>query len=380
MLNNYKSLSLLGKGSFSKVYKAINTENNEMCAIKVINIEYLDRYKNRIVAELNIIKKLNHENVLKFKEIIKCKNNICMICELCDTTLSKIMDNSMTEKEIHNIFFQIMDGIKYLYDNKIFHRDIKPDNILMKNDKIKIADFGFAKEIDKTDVLSNTLCGTPVYMAPEIILGEAYNTKSDIWSLGVILYQLMYKKHPYGEIKNYLSLIKIYNEKRKIIFNTNYSELLIDLVSKMLIQNPINRISWQDLFSHEWLYKAIVEINIENSIDFDAEFDTITNNMDMTISNSNLTDDIFNSATVSNNLETFVSIKSQPINISNMNNENNIKIANSDVQIIEDHFSPKIMHMSDKLLMESDNKINSKKKENFNFMNLLKDPFKYFSL
>lgn len=260
----YNEVKEIGKGSFSIVYRAINIKTKKPVAIKKIPIRFLDKYNDRILAELEIISKLKHVNILEFNEIYQSKNNIYISSELCDYTLTKIINTRLSEQDIFNIYTQIINGMKYLYDRKIFHRDIKPENILVKDDIIKIADFGFAKRVEDHNNVMETICGSPLYMAPEIILNKPYTNKSDIWSLGIILYQMMYKTHPFGNVYSVVQLIKNFDSKTKINYpGKNYSEELIDFVTQMLIYDPNNRISWEKLFNHCWLVKKI-QINVTN--------------------------------------------------------------------------------------------------------------------
>ena len=255
MLNDYINATEIGRGSFSKVYSAKHKITGDLVAIKKIRMDVFNQYRIRMMAELDIIRKLKHNHILAFHGIYQSKNNIYILSELCDGTLSTYIESNNTEKEIHDIYKQIIEGIKYLYENKIYHRDIKPENILLKDKVVKIADFGFAKEtnMNENTKMSNTICGSPSYMAPELILDSPKNGKSDIWSLGVILYQMMYNRHPAGEIKNYVQLYNFYSMKKNIIFKDTYSESLNRLVKNMLDYNIDTRISWKDLFSNEWL-------------------------------------------------------------------------------------------------------------------------------
>ena len=274
MLNDYEQKREIGRGSFSTVVSAVHKITGEMVAVKKIKLEIFDKYKGRILAELDIIRKLKHENVLKFYEIYQSKNHIYILSELCDGTLTKLINKTMSEQQIFDIYKQIMNGIKYLYDNKIFHRDIKPENILIKDNIIKIADFGFAKEIKNYNNLMDTICGSPLYMAPEIVLNKPYNSKSDIWSLGIILYFMMYKKHPYGEVKSILHLLENYKSKTKILCpKQDFSYDLINLTSQMLIYEPNDRISWENLFDHNWLNRKIPISIIDQSMSTDIVFD-----------------------------------------------------------------------------------------------------------
>ena len=431
MLHDYKIICNIGKGSFSTVYKAQHKISQENIAIKVISLKLLEKYKERILAELSIIKKLDHDNILSFKEIYQSTNNIYILSELCDGTLTKIIKTFyMSENEIHKVFKQIIQGIKYLYDNKIFHRDIKPDNILIKDDKIKIADFGFAKEIDKYNLVMNTLCGSPLYMAPEIILNKPYDINSDIWSLGIILYEMMYKKHPYNDVNSILKLINNFNSNISISFpNLNYSKELLSLVSNMLIQNPKNRMEWEILFEHEWLNKRVAD-SFSNTIILGtvgteiSEFDLLFGNNSSTKSESDsilgdsqkISNSKNNSKSVDPPVNQFNYTKSEPINIvkSNSSRESResyeiprtesykLKIGSHDVEIKEDYFYNAVNAVDGKDVMNTAREVNTTNKSTSNithtissdpypkkeilntnkntFFSFIKNPFEYFSL
>lgn len=132
------------------------------------------------------------------------------------------------------MFLQIKSAYEELYANKILHRDLKPSNILFHDGKIKLADFGFCKQLLKEEDIGNSIIGTPAYMAPEIIQGHTYDYRADLWSLGIILYQMVYGFLPY-EDKGMARLGKlIKNTKLKFPLTRNASEGLINLIKKLL--------------------------------------------------------------------------------------------------------------------------------------------------
>ena len=129
------------------------------------------------------------------------------------------------------IFTNILEGLEHLHNNRILHRDIKPQNILIHNDNIKISDFGFAESFEKSELIT-TFCGSQLYMAPEILKDRKYSSESDIWSLGVLLYELLTKEHPY-----YCDTKKeLWDMAKKSNFTINFNK--IDNLSKRnLIKN-----------------------------------------------------------------------------------------------------------------------------------------------
>ena len=160
------------------------------------------------------MEKLDHKNIVKLYDKIDTDKHIFLIMELCDNDLnSYIKNNKLSEDIIKNIMKQLIEVLKYIMDNNIVHRDLKPHNILINNDyTLKLADFGFAKEFKET-LLTDTVCGSPLYMAPEILNHHKYNIKSDLWSVGVILYEMVMKEHPFKAL-NITDLTNIINKNQ----------------------------------------------------------------------------------------------------------------------------------------------------------------------
>ena len=210
IIKDYIASKRIGKGSFSNIYKGYSTKKNKEYAIKEVFIDKKNN-KSNVKREFLVLKKLNHPNIVKLHDLIVDTNynNIYFVFDYYSKgDLAKFLDNKpLKEKFCKKYIKQLSDGLKYLLDKDILHRDLKPQNILLTNEyNIKITDFGFARKINK-DVLLNTLCGSPMYMAPEIINKQDYNYKSDLWSVGVILYQMFYGTVPFN-VNNFVQLIK----------------------------------------------------------------------------------------------------------------------------------------------------------------------------
>ena len=143
--------------------------------------------------------------------------------------------------------------MKYLISKNIIHRDLKPQNILVfDNNIIKIADFGFARHFDKFNV-AETLCGSPLYMSPEIIKYKKYSIKTDLWSIGIILYEMLMGEPPYNAKTHYLLIKKIDKKSVKIPISRNLSNNCINLLQRLLKKESKNRISWDNFFNHPWI-------------------------------------------------------------------------------------------------------------------------------
>ena len=196
----YKFIEELGKGGFGKVNKVLNLSNNKYYAMKVIPIKGETEKKiQSLEKEAEILSKFNCDNIVKYYGSSKDDDNIYILMEYCDgDNLRNFIDKNIKdqtliqEDTLKNIVKQICKGIKEIHDKKIVHRDLKPENIFInKNMNIKIGDFGISKQFDsyKTHITKYRL-GTEYYIAPEIIKERIYNNKSDIWSLGCIIYEL----------------------------------------------------------------------------------------------------------------------------------------------------------------------------------------------
>ncbi len=267
----------IGYGSFSIIYKGYKiTDPSKLLAIKritkIIDMKYFHN-------EVELMKKLDHPNILKLFDVVKTNGAIYLILEYCNSgDLSGYIQNDKTHSNDYKYFQQIFLGLEYLYKNKILHRDIKPHNILIKDGIIKISDFGFAKAFEKNELIT-TFCGSPLYMAPEIIKDKEYNLKSDIWSLGVIIFELFTKKHPYYVDSKQLLWMKIKNG-----IQINYSDIksfeIIDILKNMLVDDPVKRSDWDVIFRQ---FKMIDINDLESGSDmgeemiFDMEYDVSHN-------------------------------------------------------------------------------------------------------
>jgi serine/threonine protein kinase len=139
-----------------------------------------------------------------------------------------------------------LEAFQVLNKYNIMHRDMKPDNIFFHNGVIKLGDFGFCKNLNSADEMTKTMLGSPIYMAPEVLKGEIYSNKADIWSLGVVLYEMIYGMCPF-QSNSIANLIEVLNSK-ELHFPGPISPFLKTLISRMLTKDPVRRISWMELF------------------------------------------------------------------------------------------------------------------------------------
>jgi serine/threonine protein kinase len=269
-INDYEIYNdrLLGEGSFSFVYLGRyigqhkkNIKNNTTVAIKILKSSKLiimPKIKDEIKI-MKIIKNDPHPNIVGCHDIIEKNDMIYIILEYCDSgNLKDIIRRPIKEKYVQFYFSQLKNGLKYLEKYNILHRDIKPKNILLTNNKkiLKIADFGFSTE-HSNNILHETICGSPLYMAPEIIEKTAYNNQIDLWSIGMILYEMLYGEHPFEECRSITELRNLINKNIKIPpsdnLNMDISNECISLLKKLLQKDVNIRINWGDFFDHPWL-------------------------------------------------------------------------------------------------------------------------------
>lgn len=197
----------LGKGSFGSVSRATRKGANFECAIKVINKDSLNSnpmLPKLMMSELTILRKCSHPNIMNVNEILEDNDNFYIVTELLEggELFDRLIEaKSFSEPQTAAILKQVLLAINYMHQKNITHRDLKPENILLESaDKdrldIKISDFGFSCFFDPKEGL-NLVLGSPLYMAPEIIGGQKYNEKVDIWSIGVISFMLLTGRNPF---------------------------------------------------------------------------------------------------------------------------------------------------------------------------------------
>lgn len=249
----------IGFGSYSKVYKAIDNLTNELVAIKKITKSRIsNNLIQRFIREIEILKTIQHPNVIQYKNSFVTDKYIYIITEYCDGgSLKELIEKKLEEGDVQALVYQLVKGLHYLDSINILHRDIKPDNLLLtKNNILKIIDFGFSYQNKIGDELYGTICGTPIYMSPELLSGKPYSKKSDIWSLGIISYELFHSKNPYGKPRNIQELM--YNIKNcKILFKANISNEFLDFLNKTIVINVNERLDFNEVLKHPWFKNPI---------------------------------------------------------------------------------------------------------------------------
>jgi len=285
----------IGSGSFSHVYlgKCKNAAiikkyslEEKFVAIKKIEIKKLSSSTKHIVStEIEIMRSIcadPHPNIVQCYDIIENIANKCayIVMEYCDSgDLASLIKKPIKEKFVQFYFSQLTNGLRYLFDHNIIHRDIKPLNILLTNNKkiLKIADFGFAKRKIENS-LYDTICGSPLYMAPEIVSRQLYNEQTDLWSVGIILYEMLFGVNPFNNCKRMVDLIESINDEIEIppssTINIDVSEECLVFLRLLLQKDVRRRITLDDYFEHSWVNKY--KYNTTSSTEYSSQLNLMS--------------------------------------------------------------------------------------------------------
>ena len=272
--NYYEILKKIGGGGFGDIYEAKDKNTNEKKALKIID---KDRMKSKLMIlknNINVSEYLNeitcmknlegknqdNKNTVKFYEYFDNEKEFIIVMELCDENLVKHIANRgpFNKEEIYELLTQLNNSFKNMKEKKITHRDLKPQNILIKNENkkkiYKLSDYGLSKQLIHLNQELTTMVGTALFKAPEIMEGKKFNYKCDLWSLGVIIYLLLFKKYPYNGRSETIILEDIKKKGQKELFKSEDNEL-DDLIRKLLVKDPEKRISWEEYFEHPFFKK-----------------------------------------------------------------------------------------------------------------------------
>ncbi|KAK9805401.1 hypothetical protein WJX73_001324 [Symbiochloris irregularis] len=192
-MNRYKILKQLGDGTYGSVWKAINNQTNDVVAIKKMKRKFYSWEECMALREVRSLRKLNHPSVIKLREVIRENDELFFVFEFMECNLYQLMKERtslMSEQRIRNWAFQILEGLAHIHKLGYFHRDMKPENLLVSKDTIKIADFGLAREIRSRPPYTEYV-STRWYRAPEVLLRSAlYSAPIDMFAVGAILAEL----------------------------------------------------------------------------------------------------------------------------------------------------------------------------------------------
>ncbi len=288
-LSYYKLLKLIGTGSFGKVLLAECILTGKLVAIKAFDKEYLkDPYsKNKVTREIYLQRNISHENVIRLFEVFYNETHLFIVMEYaCNGDLLHYLKSKkrLSEAEARKLFRQIVYGLAHIHCRSILHRDIKLDNLLLDEDmSVKICDFGVSRIIGKCQLIKEQ-CGTPAYLAPEIIINKGYSGyNSDIWSLGIVLYAMLCGTVPYrgNSLQELIDDIRA----KEILYPPFISKESKDLISKLIVVDPYKRMCIADILKHPWFLGNSLPFNEENAIVVKEEFDDKSDISEIKLSN-----------------------------------------------------------------------------------------------
>ncbi|XP_016919929.1 serine/threonine-protein kinase fused isoform X2 [Apis cerana] len=259
-MEKYEVLKQVGEGSFGQVYKAKKRSDGEIVAFKVI------RKRGRSFKELKslrqeceIQRRLHHPNIVQMLDSFETENEIVVVTEYADKELYEILGKAgrLSEQRAQVIACDLVSALYYLHSNRVLHRDLKPQNVLLESNGVaKLCDFGFARSMSTGTHVLTSIKGTPLYMAPELIEERPYDYNADLWSLGCIVYELVVGSPPFQttSILHLIRLIRFEAIKWPDYISQNCKQFLQGLLQK----DPSQRLTWPALLDHPFVKNRLV--------------------------------------------------------------------------------------------------------------------------
>jgi len=271
--DKYDLKDVLGTGAFSQVRLAESKEDGHMHAIKIIDKKALRGKEDSLENEIRVLKRLDHKNVVKLLEAYESRTCVYLVMEL--VTGGELFDRivekgSYSEKDAADLIKQVLSAVAYMHEEGVVHRDLKPENLLYyspdADSKIMISDFGLSK-MEESGVMA-TACGTPGYVAPEVLAQKPYGKAVDVWSIGVISYILLCGYPPFYDENDANLFAQIL--KGEFEFDSPYwddiSEEAKDFIRSLMCVNVENRLTCQNALEHCWITGKQSERNIHATV------------------------------------------------------------------------------------------------------------------
>lgn len=257
-MENYHILERIGEGSFGKVYRGRRKYSGLIVALKFVTKQGKSaRDLENLRQEINILRRLNHCNIIAMMDSFETEGEFCMVTEYAQGELFQVLEDehSLPEEEIRTIAIQLIQALHVLHSNRIIHRDMKPQNILIgSKQQIKLCDFGFARAIAHDTSLLRSIKGTPLYMAPELVQEKPYNYTVDLWSLGVILYELATGRPPFYTDR-IVSLIQMI-VRDDVAYPSAMSAEFQTFLKGLLNKDPAQRLKWPEILQHPFIQET----------------------------------------------------------------------------------------------------------------------------
>ncbi|KAI3467883.1 hypothetical protein Pfo_024546 [Paulownia fortunei] len=260
--NKYMLGDEIGKGAYGRVYKGLDLENGDFVAIKQVSLENIAQEDlNIIMQEIDLLKNLNHKNIVKYLGSLKTKTHLHIILEYVENgSLANIVKPNkfgpFPESLVAVYIAQVLEGLVYLHEQGVIHRDIKGANILTtKEGLVKLADFGVATKLNEADVNTHSVVGTPYWMAPEVIEMSGVCAASDIWSVGCTVIELLTCVPPYYDLQPMPALFRIVQDEHPPIPDS-LSPAITDFLRQCFKKDARQRPDAKTLLSHPWILNS----------------------------------------------------------------------------------------------------------------------------
>ena len=262
----YERGKFLGKGGFAKCYEMKRVDTGKIFAAKVFDKKGLSngRSRKKLINEIKLHKKLHHLNIVNFEHFFEDKENVYILLELCSNqTLNEMVKRRkrLKEIEVQCYSLQIIRALKYIHNHRIIHRDLKLGNLFLTSKlELKLGDFGLAAKLEYDGQKRKTVCGTPNYIAPEILEkknGHSYEV--DIWSLGVVMYTMLFGRPPFETADVKLTYKRIKMNSYKFPENIKVDETAKKLIESILVLDPAKRPSLDEIAQHDFfkIYQTV---------------------------------------------------------------------------------------------------------------------------
>ena len=271
----FQIIEKLGQGNYGSVYKVLDKKTGQILAAKIATLcGNIESFKK----EINVLKQCNSPYILEYFGSYIKNDSIWIIIEYCDggsvLDLMRITERNLTEEQIASIITMVLNGLSFLHEQKKIHRDIKAGNILLTREGFaKLGDFGVSAQLMHSFSKKVSKIGTPYWMSPEVISQNNYDSKCDIWSLGITCIEMAEGEPPYSEVRTFLVMKKIISSPPKGLTKPQlWSSEFNDFVSKCLTFDPVKRPSAKELLKHKFIIKnnkgnGLIEELINNSLD-----------------------------------------------------------------------------------------------------------------
>ncbi|KAL6499917.1 CBL-interacting protein kinase 18 [Orobanche gracilis] len=276
LMQKYELGRLLGQGTFGKVHFARGVETGQSVAIKVIDKEKITQVGiiNQIKREISIMRRVRHPNIIQLYEVMATKTKIYFVIEYAKggELFDKVAKGKLKEEIARKYFQQLISAVDFCHSRGVYHRDLKPENLLLdENENLKVSDFGLSAlaESRRSDGLLHTTCGTPAYVAPEVLKRKGYSgTTADIWSCGVILFVMLAGYLPFHDS----NLIELYRKIGKGEYKCPrwFSPEVRRLISRILDPDPNNRISISKIRGCSWFRRGLLNSEMKKINDLEC--------------------------------------------------------------------------------------------------------------